>query len=270
MSEISRARRYYWSLRREIWEYPSIWVVPLAAATVSLLGFLISVSRLPAVTATKPAQFLARQPYDFAIGLIMLAAYIVAVFYSMDALYGERRDRSILFWKSLPVSDTMTVLAKLTIPMLLIPVIESVVTIATLLIMLLLNPAHPPLLRTSTLLVYHLLTVHSLWWAPLFGWLLLISAWAGRAPFVWATVPLFAISIVERIAFNTAGFQGFLNTRFSVSPEAIVAHGKLPTDPMTRLTPDVFVTSWGLWIGLAVAAVFIAGAIRLRRYRGPI
>lgn len=270
MSEISRARRYYWSLRREIWEHPSIWIVPVAAAAAALAGFLISISRLPRGATTKPAQFLATQPFDFVIGLVMVAAYIVAIFYSLDALYGERRDRSILFWKSLPVSDATTVIAKLTIPLLVIPLITSVVTIVTLLITMLLSGTHPPLGRTSILLAYHLVTVHSLWWAPLFGWLFLVSAWARRAPFVWATVPLFAISIGERIAFSTARFAGLLNSHFSVSPEAIVAHGKLPTDPMTEMTPGAFVSGWGLWIGLAVTAVLVAAAVRLRRDRDPI
>lgn len=242
----------------------------MAAAAVALLGFLVSVSGLPATAQAKSAQFVARQPYDVAIGLVMLAAYIVAVFYSLDALYGERRDRSILFWKSVPVSDAITVMAKLAIPLVVVPLLTTVVTIATVLIMMLPSSTHPPLGRTSLLLVYHLFTVHSLWWAPMFGWLFLVSVWARRAPFVWATVPVFAISVVERIAFSSARFQGLLNARFTVSPEAIVAHGRLPTDPMTQMTPGAFVSSWGLWLGLAATVAFIAAAVRLRRYRGPI
>jgi len=270
MSDISWLRRYYWSLRREIWEHPSIWIVPAAAGAAALVGFLISISPLPGIAATKPAQFLATQPYDFVIGLVMLAAYTVAIFYSLDALYGERRDRSILFWKSLPVSDATTVIAKLTIPILIIPLITSAVTIVTLVITMLLSHAHPPLGRTSLLLFYHLVTVHSLWWAPLFGWLFLISAWARRAPFVWATVPLFLLGFGERIAFNTTRITGVLSSRFGASPEAIVAHGKLPTDPMTQMTPGVFLSSWNLWLGLAITAALVAIAIRLRRDRGPV
>ena len=56
-------------------------------------------------------------PYDMAAGLLMLDLLIVGVFYCLDALHGERRDRSMLFWKSLPVSDLTTVLAKASIPL---------------------------------------------------------------------------------------------------------------------------------------------------------
>lgn len=266
MSEITGWRRYYWSLRRELWEYPSIWIVPIAAAAVALIGFLVSIG----MAAGKSAQLLASQPFDMQIGLIMVAGQIVAVFYSLDALYGERRDRSILFWKSLPVSDATTVLSKLSIPLLIVPLITALVTIPTLAVTMLLSRTHPPLVRTSILLVYHMFTVHALWWAPLFGWLLFVSAWARRAPFVWATVPLVALSLAERIAFNTMHIRGVLNSHFTVSPEAIVAHGKLPTDPMTHMTPGPFLSSWGLWLGLAITAGFVVAAIRLRRNRGPI
>lgn len=269
MSEISWPRRYAWSLRRELWEHPSVWIAPVGAGAVAVLAFLAG--RVSLVAAVQPVHAVASQPYDFAIGVVMLAAYVAALFYAVDALYGERRDRSILFWKSLPVSDLLTVLAKLTIPLLVVPVITAVATTGALLVMLPLDPAHPPLVRTTALLLYHLLTVHTLWWAPLFGWLFLVSAWARRAPVVWALVPFFVVTVVERIAFGTAFTARLLQSRFlSTTPEAIVAHGKLPTDPMTRMTPGPFFESFGLWVGVAITAVLIAVAVQLRRNRGPI
>jgi ABC-2 type transport system permease protein len=286
VSEISAVRRYYWSLRRELWEHPSIYVVPLAAGALVLIGFLISAIRIvpqmhsPALGA---AQEMVGHPYDFAEGLIMFSTLAVAIFYCLDALYGERRDRSILFWKSLPVSDAMTVIAKASIPLLVIPLVTFAVTFATLVVMTGLGSAasalagldkvalgtRAPLLRTSLLLLYHLLTVHALWWAPFFGWLLLISAWARRAPFVWAAVPLIGITLAERIAFNTSHVAHLLKSRLDLSPEAVVAQGTMPTDPMTHLTPGLFFSSPALWIGLAIAATCLAVAVRLRRDRGP-
>lgn len=146
----------------------------------------------------------------------MLSTFVVGIFYCLDGLYGERRDRSTLFWKSLPVSDLTTVLSKSSIPLVLLPLLTFAITVVTQGIMLLLGSArlagsglsqtlwsHVSLFQMSMLLLYHLVTVHALWWAPFFGWMLLVSAWARRAPFLWATLPLLAISIVERIAFNT-------------------------------------------------------------------
>jgi ABC-2 type transport system permease protein len=89
----------YWSVRRELWEHRSIYIAPLAAAAVFLLAFLTGLTLSPA-HRHQPLDI----PYEFAAALIMGTGFIVGIFYSLDALYGERRDRSILFWKSLGCS----------------------------------------------------------------------------------------------------------------------------------------------------------------------
>jgi ABC-2 type transport system permease protein len=113
--------------------------------------------------------------------------------------------------------------------------------------------------------------MHGLYDGPFYGWFLLVSAWARRAAFLWAFVPLFAIAIVEKIAFNSAHFANFLASRVG-GPSAIPYP---PSDSMavhdsTLLMVASFLTSPGLWIGLAVTGIFLALAVRLRRYREPI
>jgi len=281
----------YWSVRRELWENRSIYIAPLVAAAVILFGFLISLIGLPhrmraalALDPSKQREALA-MPYDMAAGLIMVTALIVGVFYCLDALHGERRDRSILFWKSLPVSDLTTVLSKASIPLVVLPLLAFSITVATQWIMLLLSTAvlSASSLNVATLwtqlsffqmslgLFYHLLTVHVLWHAPIYAWLLLVSAWARRMAFLWAALPLLAIGVIEKIAFNTSHLAAILENRLSGGGvEAVTAPGGFPMDPMTHLTPGNFLFSPGLWIGLAVAAAFLAAAVRLRRYQGPI
>jgi len=281
----------YWSVRRELWENRSIYIAPLVAAAVILFGFLISLIGLPhrmraalALDPSKQREAIA-MPYDMAAGLLMLTALIVGVFYCLDALHGERRDRSILFWKSLPVSDLTTVLSKASIPLVVLPVLAFSITVATQWIMLLLSTAvlSASSLNVATLwtqlsffqmslgLFYHLLTVHVLWHAPIYAWLLLVSAWARRMAFLWAALPLLAIGVIEKIAFNTSHLAAILENRLSGGGvEAVTAPGSFPMDPMTHLTPGNFLFSPGLWIGLAVAAAFLAAAVRLRRYQGPI
>src|ERR1700719_4587151 len=111
-SVLTATRPMYWSLRRELWENRSIYIAPLAVAGVALFGF--SLSSIAGIwekpLRLNPAQ--PQAPYDMAAGLMMLTGIVVSVFYCLDALHGERRDRRILFWKSLPVSDLTTVLAK--------------------------------------------------------------------------------------------------------------------------------------------------------------
>jgi ABC-2 type transport system permease protein len=286
---IPATRRMYWSLRRELWENRSLYLAPLAVAALILVASLIGTHHLlPAKLhdqSLNPAQQqeLIEQPYTYAALLLMFTTFVVGVFYCVDALQGERRDRSVLFWKSLPVSDLTTVLSKASIPFVVIPLVTFAVTVVTQGIMLLLGSArllasgqsatlwnHVSLFQMSVMLLYHLLAVHSLWWAPLWGWLLLVSAWAKRAAFLWATLPLLAIGILEKIAFNTSHFAALLQYRFLGGPEGAASSGHGMS--MASLTPSLghFLSSPGLWIGLAFAAVCLAAAVRLRRYREPV
>src|SRR6202021_706378 len=84
-----------------------------------------------------------QRPFNFAALLIMGATFLVSIFYCLDALHGERRDRSILFWKSLPVSDLTTVLSKFSIPMVVIPVVAFLTIVIMQLIMRVLSTIIP-------------------------------------------------------------------------------------------------------------------------------
>ena len=286
----SAARLIYWSIRREFWENRSLYIAPLAAAALFLFGFMISLIHLPAkvrAAALDPAlgQDLFEHTYMLAALLIMGTTFIVALFYCLDALHGERRDRSILFWKSLPVSDLTTVLSKASIPIFLLPLITFAITVALWIMMWLLSsavmlgsglsmpmgPLHFSLFTMSLMLLYHLLGIHGLRYAPIYGWLILVSGWARRAAILWATVPLLAIGIVERIAFSTSHFANMVGYRFSGGGEPT---GSRATSIEAILMPNMslgqFLMSPGLWTGLAVAALLLAVAMRVRRSRGPI
>src|SRR5207247_1468993 len=120
------------------------------------------------------------QPYDLAAMMMIFIVFIVGVFYCLDALYGERRDRSILFWKSLPASDLTTVLSKATIPLVVLPLIAFVITVCVQVIMVLetsanlllhgMSPAttwaHVPLFQNWLVLLYGLVAL-ALWHAPI-------------------------------------------------------------------------------------------------------
>src|SRR5436190_14966230 len=285
-------RPMYWSVRREVWENRSIYVVPLIVAAVQVFGFAISTiglaDRRRAVLLLDPAHQRAaiELPYDLAAMMMIFTVFIVGVFYCLDALYGERRDRSILFWKSLPVSDLTTVLSKALIPLAVLPVISFALVVCVQLIMILetsvvlifhgMSPATTwtfiPFFQNWASLLYGLVVI-ALWHAPIYGWLLLVSGWARRATFLWAVLPLIAIQIFERITFGTSYFGLFIKHRvLGFAPNAFDFRGHAnPTiDSLAQLTPGKYLSSTGLWIGLAVAVAFLAAAIRQRRYRGPI
>jgi ABC-2 type transport system permease protein len=113
----------------------------------------------------------------------------------------------------------------------------------------------------------------ALWHAPIYGWLLLISGWARRATFLWAVIPLLAITIFETITFKTTHFIRMLGNRLTgFAAEAFDFQGQHNPDihSLSQLTPGRYLSTPDLWIGLVFAAVFIFAAVRLRRYRGPI
>ena len=202
-------------------------IAPLAVAGLILFGFLISMFRLPGMMraavgdSTRCNSTSCWRSHTSSLrssswGPLLSSQF----FYCLDALHGERRDRSILFWKSLPVSDLITVLSKASIPLVVLPLLTFAITVVTQWIMLLMSSAallgnglsvttlwsQLSLSQMWMMLLYHLVTVHALWYAPIFCWLLLVSAWARRAPILWAALPVIAIALVEKIAFNTSYF----------------------------------------------------------------
>jgi ABC-2 type transport system permease protein len=225
------------------------------------------------------------QPYTIVALLLMGTTFLVALFYCLEALHGERRDRSILFWKSLPVSDTTTVLAKASIPILILPLITFATVLVTQGIMLFLSSAvmlargqdvadlwsHLPLWQMSLMLFFHMVAVHGLWYAPIYAWLLLVSAWARRAPFLWAILPPIVVMVIEKIAFDTSHFAALLGFRFGGGSDGVpftvgpMSMGVLTASDLVRFFADP-----SLWTGLLLAAVFLAAAVRLRRYREPM
>jgi len=290
---IPPTRPFYWSVWRELWENRSIYVAPLIVAAVQVFALAISTIGL---AERRRAVLLLDDPlkqraaieatYDAAAMMMIFVVFIVGVFYCLDALHGERRDRSILFWKSLPVSDLTTVLSKITIPLVILPVIAFALVVCVQVIMLLISSlnllahgvspattfAHFPVFQNWLVMLYGLIAI-ALWHAPIYGWLLLVSGWARRATFLWAVLPLIVIQIFEKITFNTSYFGKMLQHRLmGFAPHAFGFHGEgHPTiDSLVQLTPGRYLSSPGLWIGLAFAAAFIVAAVRLRRCRGPL
>jgi len=293
---LAATRPMYWSIRRELWENRSIYIAPLIAAALGILAFLIGLFGLGhgmrELVTTDPVRqrVMLAMPYSHAAWLIMGTAFIVGFFYSLEALHGERRDRSILFWKSLPVSDLTTVLSKASIPLVVLPLIVFAIMIVVHPILLLLSTLAPVLsgagaatLRAQLslfqieLTLLYALAVLALWHAPIYAWLLLVSGWARRATFLWAVLPPLALGIFERITFRTSYVDSLLSDRFfGFAPKAFDLTDKngVLIDPhfipLAQLAPGRFLSSPSLWVGLIVAAALLALTVRLRRYREPI
>ena len=288
---ISSRRNFYWSIRRELWEHRSIYLAPSIVAALTLIGFMIGsgyqVARIRSAQSLGPVdlQVAIDRPYGLAALFLMGIGFLVSIFYCVEALHGERRDRSILFWKSLPVSDFTVVLSKMMIPLVVVPLITVALTIVTQLLMLLINIAilqingvSPSILWINLslvemwfMMVYHMLVLHGLWFAPAYSWMLLASAWARRAPFLWAVLPPIAVGVIEKIAFNTTYFPHWMQSRFGEAPGSNAYPGsEHAMHEWANLNIGQSLLNPGLWSGLVVAALFLFAAARIRRSRGPI
>lgn len=283
-------RVFYWQVRRELWEHPAVWVAPATvAAFAALIHFLSGLatshaSRAASLADPKQAgNFM--MLYGAATMAVLVSGLLVGVLYSLGALQGERRDRSILFWKSMPVSDTLTVLAKAFVPIVVIPVVVLGLILVQTLVMVALQTVvwqvagfEPQLLWDRLNLPFlwldiaHALPFIALWYAPLYAWLLAASAWARRVAFLWAAAPFVAFLMVEHTALHMTPAHWMLERRLGgglLHPFSKGGDGKSWFGSAADLDTAGLYSLPGLWIGVAVAAVFLFTAIRLRRARTP-
>ena len=304
-------------VRREFWENRSLWIVPAVViglfTLTSILKVLLVLSGHVAVNSgdgegvvfngpdmadAEPGEVAALLrvsplfpcvPFNF----VML---IVVFFYMLDSLYADRRDRSVLFWRSMPISDTRTVLAKLFTGAFAATAITLGAVVVTQLITILLGlltggtlVKHPWLLLTHPvamlegwLLLAYALVCQSIWFLPFYGWWMLASAWARKAPLLWAVLPPVLVMVMEGVLFRTAHFAhliwhhtvDWIGLVFNVDPfrtgmrsgrDLVFDGGYVSIDGLGR-----FLGSPELWIGLVIGAAFIYGAIWLRRTRSEI
>lgn len=289
---VKTVRPFWWSVRRELWENPAIWMGPLAIEAVVLLAQAFAtlhhpgeVTRAAAAGSAKAAQSL-NMPYAAAAGAVFVISFVVSLFYCAGALHGERRDRSILFWKSLPVSDTTTVLSKAAIPLAVQPLIVLAVAIVTQLLMagwttvvLLATGTDPSLywrflhLPLMWVMLPYGLVVNALWLAPLFAWFLLVSAWAKRMTFVWAIGPWLAAALFEFLAFRSRHVWQLIASRLFDGyglAFTVGGQGKAPIQSLSQVDVGAVVASPGLWLGLVFAAACLAACVWLRRRHDPI
>jgi len=228
-------------------------------------------------------------------GLVTAFMCVVVFFYLIDCLYAERRDRSILFWKSLPISDAQVVLSKLAVAMVVVPL--GVILVAGVVQLLIAGMvwlrfhgtvlgAHIPdwslVTWFKSLVVSLVLGLGGvLWYAPIAGYLLLASSWARRNVFLWAVLPPVAVIALEGFFFHTMNVLRFVGWRFTgytqllhLDPSVLsvgTRTGKddLPhiTDVLAQLDMSGMFLNLEVWIGLAATAAMVFAAIRLRRYR---
>ena len=294
--------RFLWLIRRELWEHKAIWIAPsivIACLFVMLafarahLGFDVGMSF---GGLDKDAHVVLHGfAYLFVAALVFFVMGVIAFFYAIDTLYADRIDRSVLFWKSMPLSDAETVLSKFATGAVVVPivaligsVIAQIVTGGVLTAKLAVSGEpfgfwlHPQSLAGGALFATLACVSVMLWYAPLIAYLMLASAWAPRAPFLWAVLPPVVAILLERIVIQTSYIQDFVAARlFGVlavfrdlgsqldgpDPKSLgELADRLASVDVAQSLRD-FYASPELWIGVLAAAVLLLGAMWVRRYR---
>jgi ABC-2 type transport system permease protein len=317
-----------WLLRREFWEHKgSFFWAPVVVAlamivlmgggmiyglieshfhnVVSVNGQEFSIIQMPAAVRAKVVN-MATGSYLAIATPLFLVLPVVVFFYCLAALYDDRRDRSILFWKSLPVSDRMTVLSKVVTALVVAPLITIAIGTATALFLLfvaavgatykglsLFGPLlSSPDLYLAPLNLIALLPVYILWALPTVGWLLLVSSWARSKVFLWAVgVPLITLVILKWFNFlasrysdsviDVQWFTGNVIVRglgglvpgvwmlFDGVPKTVLEANSEQGIVVGNLVAHSWMTLGqpGVWIAAAAGVAMLFAAVRLRRWR---
>ena len=293
-------------IKREAWEHRSIWMTPaVIAAVIALLTLTGQVTitaygeavDLAIIGATNVDEVHRRIALMALFGIVMLifsiGAGIVMIFYSLDTLYAERKDKSILFWRSLPITDAETVISKLIVAAVVIPLAFLAGAIVTEIVVMILssiwvmtqgaNAGHliwgaAPLMDTWLASLFLAIAI-PLWLSPFIGWFLFVSAYTKRSPLLMAFLPVIVVPLLEKMLIGSHLFYDAIVTRTSRPPIANTdsweffedfENIKVTEETVSMLgSLDVvgFATSPSMWAGLVVCGLFITAAIYVRRYR---
>jgi ABC-2 type transport system permease protein len=264
-----------WSVRRELWEHRWLWVVPLLIGAIVVTVFTgVAVRHLASVGAGADAELRVLAAglsgiFDLASRMLLMTGTIVAYVYCAEALHGERRDRAILFWRSWPVGDGTAVAAKAMVALAVVPAVTLALIIAAQVIARAVLTGkgielHAPMASpvAATLEVIGA----ALWTAPVYAWIMVVSAWARRAVLLLAFLPALLVAVVEAMS------RGDHSVGRALFRRGVGRHwpGKSSLDSalgggMSATPAPELLRSPALWAGVVLAVLLLAVVARLRR-----
>lgn len=295
--------RFFWLIRREIWEHKAIWVAPavvLGCILLLLLTGRVHLGPYDGEHGGLPMHFTQEEQiallmlaYSGLAVVVFLVMGIIAFFYSIDSLYADRRDRSVLFWKSLPLSDAETVLSKFATAIVVIPLVALIAAVISQFVVAAGASLQFGSAGLPTDLVWHPQAIFGgigiamlwcvtamLWYAPFVGYLMLASAWAPKGPFLWAVLPPVGAWILEKVVMRSDYIGDFITERLfalyfllrnrgpsiagEISDEGDVS--QLARIDIAGMLRDFYVSP-ELWLGVVAAGLLLAAAMWVRRYR---
>jgi ABC-2 type transport system permease protein len=286
-----------WLVRREFWENRAIWMIPSVLGGLVILAALFGRIDLMMIPSQVPSRAVGGG-FLLAVGVtFFIVMSIYSTWYLLDCLYADRKDRSVLFWKSMPISDTATVVSKLATALIVIPVVYFAAADLTTLMMAFIISVransylggalwHVDLwLQLQVLWIYVIVTT-AIWFLPIAAYLLVVSAWAKRAVMLWSILPPIALILAERwflgshviarqLGERLAGYPGlaFHDDPGCCSWVTTVVDNdtiRTPTSIWGFFDAGGFFSSPETWIGAAIGVALIVCAIQLRTRRTEI
>ncbi|HVH83259.1 MAG TPA: ABC-2 transporter permease, partial [Steroidobacteraceae bacterium] len=273
--------------RRELWEHRSLWIAPLVVEGLLAISLLLGRINMDlpegVLTAQQRIAIFTIVQWALAQPLFIVTAICVA-FYLLDCLYAERKDRSILFWKSLPLSDELTVASKFLVAAVVVPLgVFLLAAVAGLVFAAIIAVRVPggltwstyEWLRTELVLLLEVI-LGVLWYSPIAGALLLFSAWIRRNPILWASLVPVVAPVVERVALGTHYIWNFevyrtngIWHKLTLGPDVFGSFHHLPPVGVVLDTFNIrgAFTDIDLWSGVIAAIAMAYAAARVRRYR---
>jgi ABC-2 type transport system permease protein len=278
---------FIWLVRREFWENKAIWVIPACIGGLMVVASLFGKVEIAMLHASDEQSEVAGVLFMVAIGgVFWVAMSIYSVWYLLDCLYADRKDRSVLFFKSMPLTDSATVLSKLFVGVIAIPLVYfCVADVAALLMAFVISVRarlvfgnvlwRPELWLQVQALWLYVIATGVFWYSPVVGWLLLVSAWARRAVILQALLPPLAVILAERLFLGTHVSAIVLRDRLLGGGYASLHHPIHWSVEKGEMTPGVwqlpdpagFLSSPDVWIGVVIGAACVAGAVQLRKRR---
>lgn len=269
-------------LRREVLENRALFIAaPAVLALVLSVFALWAISMAPGEQLAAGVEYLSimfdgLSPGEMAPMFLMPAIpfimmlYACVLIYLLNALYQDRKDLSVYFWQSMPVSNLGTVLSKVVTVIAVVPAFY----VAILFVVYLLAVTALSLLGlsydvevaglgymfmaavVSLLLFYVSAFLAALWLLPTIGWLLLFSAFAKRTPVMWALGVFILLGLVEDLIFGTQFLGNWVESRSNFR-QYIVLDFPMAMDRLF---------SYDMLFGLVVGAILITGAVYMRRF----
>jgi len=299
-------KRFLWLIRREIWEHKAIWIAPAIVIGCLVLLVVTGNVHLGPIGTFDDSTPLGDFPRDVQVKLLLIAYAglalvvfmvmgIVAFFYALDSLYADRRDRSVLFWKSMPLSDAETVLSKFAVAAVVIPLVALAGAVLAQFVVAAGGSAklamagmaagvmwQPEAILGGIVIALLWCVTAVLWYSPIIAYLMLASAWAPKGPFLWAVLPPVAVWVLERVVLHSEYVGDFITVRL-FGLYKLLSSSRSGTDDMSDADVGAevvklsnidlvgslreFYASPDLWLGLVAAGLLLAAAMWVRRYR---